>query len=366
MNFIDNHSDLDTVNYLSKSVQPEVLEKALNRTGLVKKEIINKNGKRQTVYIRPDEIQATPTPRAVPKEKKKPEKRPTVEATPFAITEKTKHLVNLTEVKELPDHIKALTIPPDWRNVMISLDPEADVLAVGKDSQNRPQYLYSQKHWDEAKAKKFSRIQNLIENKPQLVEIIEKMDDRESADCLNLILQMGLRPGSTKDTKSKVEALGATTLRGENVIEEDGQISLRFTGKDGVYQDHVVPNEELAKMLYQRKQKAGDKGDLFNTTDAKLRDKLHPLGITTKDLRTMLATETAHEWLSDVEPVTDVKEFTKIRNLVGDAVCSKLGNQRSMSLNSYIDPSTFENWSPEGYKNWKASEQQKQTKKEME
>lgn len=114
-----------------------------------------------------------------------------------------------------------------------------------------------------------------------------------------------------------------------------------------------LTDQELAEMLLKRKLDAGNEGKLFKgTDDTKLRSALKPLEIHPKDLRTMLATTTAQEYLSGVEPVSSAKEFAKIRNQVGDIVCSKLGNGRSMSLKSYIDPSVFEKWSPEGYKNW--------------
>lgn len=365
IHFVDGCSDLNTVNYMAKSLSTECLEKALNRTGLVQKEVQYKtpSGKIATrkQWVKAGEEQKAPINPAKKQEKEKPAKRPQVPATPFTITERTKHLVAVESLSELPEHIKNLDkpIPPTWRNVMVSPDPNADILAVGKDDMDRPQYIYSKAYTERGKAQKFNRVQDLIKNKDTLVKTIALMDDRDTADCLSLILHMGIRPGSTRDTKAKVEALGATTLRGENVVEEDGRIYLRFIGKKGVQQDHEVTNEELGKMLVKRKKKSGDNGDLFDTNDTKLRKVLKPLGIHPKDLRTMLATSTAKEWLADVAPTDDPKEFAKIRNLVGDHVCGILGNQRTMALNAYIDPSVFEEWSPQGVAAWKAESEKK-------
>ena len=366
MNFVDNHSDLNTLDYLSKSINPEVMEKALSHTGLVQKEVQvqGKNGKTFTrkQWVKAGEESSNEKSQV---NQEKPEKRKQVPATPFNLTERTKHLVPVENLEELPQFIKELDkpIPPNWRNVMVSTDPNAEVLAVGKDDMDRPQYIYNKEYVEKGKAEKFERVNTLMEHKDTLISAISHMKDRDTADCLNLILQMGIRPGSTRDTKSKVEALGATTLRGENVVEENGKVYLRFIGKKGVNQDHVVPSKELSEMLLKRKQQAGDKGDLFDTTDTKLRKALKPLGVKPKDLRTMLATSTAKEWLSDVEPTEDAKEFAKIRNSVGEAVCKILGNQRSMALNAYINPQVFEQWSPQGMKNWQQSEIEKKSKK---
>ena len=365
MCFINGHSDLNTVNYIAKSLNAECLEKALNHTGLVQKEVQyrTQSGKIATrkQWVKAGEEQDSSIKPTKKHQEEKPTKRPQIPATPFNTTDRTKHLVAIESLSELPEHIKNLDkpIPPTWRNVMVSPDPKADILAVGKDDMDRPQYIYSKTYTEKGKTEKFSRVQDLMKNRETLVQTIALMKDRDTADCLSLILHMGIRPGSTRDTKAKVEALGATTLRGENVVEEGGKIYLRFIGKKGVQQDHEVPNEVLGKMLIERKKKAGDNGDLFDTNDTKLRKVLKPLGIHPKDLRTMLATSTAKEWLADVAPTDDPKEFARIRNLVGDHVCEILGNQRTMALNAYIDPSVFEDWSPQGVAAWKAESEKK-------
>lgn len=355
MIFVDKHSDTNTVNFLAKSLSPEIMSKALDRTGLVQREIQykTKNGNIATrkQWVKAGEEQTNPVQPHPTVSKEERKKRP---ATPFNLTEKTKHLVPLSEVKEVPEFIKKANIPPDWREVRISMtpNPESEVLAIGKDNQDRPHYIYTDSHWDRVNAEKFSRVSDLMNKRSELTELIDGLEDRDTADCLNLIYKTGLRPGSDRDTKSKVTAYGASTLLGKHVVVEGDKVSLRFIGKKGVQQDHEIHDKVLSGMLVKRKKAAGDDGKLFSTTDAKLRGALSPLGIHTKDLRTMLANTTAKEWLADVEPTDDVKQFIKIRNAVGDAVCSKLGNQRSMSLKSYIDPSVFEKWSPEAYKKW--------------
>lgn len=361
-NFINKHSDLDTVNHLSKSINSDLLEKALSHSGLIQKEIQvrGKNGKIFTrkQWISPDELDSDGN-------YNKPEKREPVEATPHNLTERTKHLVPLESLSELPEHLKSLKkpIPPNWRYIMVSTDPSSEVLAIGKDDMNRTQYIYSEDYINKGKTEKFNRVRSLIQHKRTLVSAIKGMEDKETSDCLRLIMVMGIRPGSTNDTKAKVEALGATTLRGENVVEEDEKVYLRFVGKKGVYQDHVVPDKELANMLLERKKAVGDNNDLFDTTSAKLRKALEPLGIHPKDLRTMVATTTAQKILKKYEPTENPKEFNKIRNEVGEIVCKILGNQRNMALNAYIDPKVFEDWSNIGMKNWIDAENAKKQRK---
>ena len=152
MNFIDNNTDTDTVNYLSKSISPEVMEKALSHTGLIQREVQvqGKNGKvfmrKQWVKAGEDSLQDKVN--SAWKESQQKEKREVLPATPFNLTEKTKHLVPISEMKDIPEYIKDANIPPDWREVMVSPDPnpESEILAIGKDSQDRPHYIYTQSH----------------------------------------------------------------------------------------------------------------------------------------------------------------------------------------------------------------------------
>lgn len=363
MDFIDNHSDLSTVNYLSKHLSSEVLEKSLDKTGLVKKELVDKNGNRTSRWVKVGEAQpsAVTTSDGKPKEEDKKKIEP---ATPFNLnTDRLRHLKPVGEFTELPSYVKK--IPPNWREVHISPDFNHDILAVGKDEKNRPQYIYHPDYVAKHKKQKFSRVSKIASKTEELKAYISGLENKDVSDCLTLIMKMGIRPGSERDTKAKVKAIGATTLRGEHVVEDNGEVYLKFIGKDGVKQDHKVEDESLKSMLLERKQAAGDQGKIFNTSDSMLRIALKPFSgnIKVKDLRTNLATSTAERFLSNIPPAKSLKEFTSIRNKCGDTVCSKLGNQRSMSLGSYIDPSVFEKWSPEMYTQWK-DKKDKKTKKQ--
>jgi DNA topoisomerase IB len=356
--FVDSGSDNSTLNEISKSLSPDILEKALDKSKLVQVDVQyrTKSGKIATrkQWKSAGESTQIDSPKPHPKDIEETHKREQIPATPHNITEKTKHLIPWTPGNELPEHIKSLKkpIPPNWRNVMISPHSDSEVLVIGKDDMNRTQYIYNEDFVAQRVSEKFERVRDLMNHKDKLASFIDSLEDKDVSDCLKLIMQMGIRPGSNRDTKAKVEALGATTLRGENVIEEDGTVYLRFTGKKGVHQDHLVPSTELSKMLLERKQKSGDSGNLFDTTDAKLRKALSPLGIHTKDLRTLLANTIAQDSLKSIPSTSDAKEFGKIRNQVGSVVCEILGNRREESLRSYIDPEVFRKWSSAGIKNW--------------
>ena len=354
--FVDRGSDLSTTQYLLKSCTDPQLLKALDShkpTKVMKQVAVHgKNG----TFTRMQEVNADEVQSA---DQRVHHDDPEVDSTNNKIenhkrNSERKGLSPIESADKAPAFFKEnkIVIPPAWKHIYVSNDPNTKIWATGLDSKNRVQTVYNPEYRAKRTSEKFGRISNLLQVRDKLVNTINKIKNEDVKDCLTLIYAMGLRPGSTRNTQAKVEAIGATTLRGEHVVEENGKVYLRFIGKKGVNQDHEVTDKKLAKMLLKRKQDHGNKGNLFNATDKHLRDALEPLGVHPKDLRTLLATGSALDVLKDIPAPTSVKEFNKIRNQVGDHVCAKLGNTRNMSLTSYIDPQVFKDWAPKLYEQW--------------
>lgn len=256
-----------------------------------------------------------------------------------------------------PDHIKRLTIPPAWTNVQYSEDPGSALQATGHDAKGRKQFVYSEEFSKSQSALKFQRVLELDkkfnaiakENKEALLGDDPKKKDH--AECLNLIMMMGLRPGGEKDTKAEKQAYGATTLEGRHVVEEDGKTFLRFVGKKGVSLNLEVEDKELAASLKARAAKAGTDGQMFQDVQADtLSDYTHTLdggGFKTKDFRTALATRSANKLVRKYTPKpTNASEYKKAVKEVAVAVSKKLGNTPIVAMQSYIAPQIFSEWRP--------------------
>ena len=255
----------------------------------------------------------------------------------------------------LPEHIAKLKIPPAWTDVKYSVDPSAGLLAIGKDAKGRRQAIYSAEFSASQAAAKFARIKALMDDFP----LIEKQNAkaqradnpkmRDAADCLMLIMEMGVRPGSEADTGAKVKAYGATTLEGRHVVRgDDDTVHLTFTGKKGVSLDLPVENKALAANLLERAKKSGPDGKLFGgVTDKGLLDYTHTLGgggFKTKDFRTRLGTAIAHSQVQTRTPPKSEKEYRRAVMEVARAVAAKLGNTPVIALQSYIAPEVFSEW----------------------
>jgi DNA topoisomerase IB len=179
-----------------------------------------------------------------------------------------------------------------------------------------------------------------------------KSDDpvvRENAECSRLVMTTGIRPGSEEDTGAKVKAYGATTLKGEHVVvEEDGRVYLRFTGKKGVNLNIEVTDKGTAEMLARRAESAGADGQLFpKVSDQSLREYSHTLdggGFKTKDMRTALGTREAGDQVNAMPAPKNAKEYQKSVMAVAKRVAARLGNTPTVALQSYIHPAVFTGW----------------------
>ena len=256
--------------------------------------------------------------------------------------------------KDLPKHLDGLRIPPAWTDVQVNPDPEGSLLVTGHDAKGRLQYVYSAKFMDTQKAAKFERITALDREFDQIksANSANRADPAraEEADCLHLIMETGIRPGSDRDTKAAKQAFGATTLRGEHVKQTDSGVRLQYVGKKGVDLDIPISNPETARMLVDRAERAGASGRLFDTDSHTLLAYTHTLGsgsFKTKDFRTLVGTSMAKTEIAKLSKPTTKAAFKKQVSAVAKAVAAKLGNTPSVALKSYIAPEVFAPWQSE-------------------
>jgi uncharacterized protein len=258
------------------------------------------------------------------------------------------------EGKPLPEHIVKMGIPPAWTDVTYSPDPDANLLVTGRDAKGRRQSLYSAKFAASQAAAKFQRVAALSREFDAVAAANDRNrqsdseKQREAADCFHLILAMGVRPGSEDDTGADKQAYGATTLKGEHVVQEDGKTYLRFTGKKGVALNLLVPDDDTAEMLTDRAAEAGPEGQLFpSISDRSLQAYVKSFGdggFKPKDARTLLGTTTAIAEIKKMPKPVGEAAVKKAKMEVAKIVSAKLGNTPAMALKAYINPDVFADW----------------------
>ena len=263
--------------------------------------------------------------------------------------------------KPLPKHLQDLRIRRNWKDITVSTNSNDIVLVEARDEKNRKQVILSARGTTEKQrvtrvnaAMKWSRVAELrgkftaVQQENESAMKGGDVNKREDAAALSLIMSVGLRPGSTRDTKAEKQAFGATTLLGRHVIVGDG-VRLRFVGKKGVDIDIPVNDPVVAEMLRSRREKAGANGRLFNTSDVRVLAHAKTLdggSFRTKDFRTNKGTSLAAALVSQGSIPASGEEYKASVSAVAKAVSEALGNTPAVALQSYIDPTVFLKWRP--------------------
>jgi HK97 family phage portal protein len=249
------------------------------------------------------------------------------------------------------------SIPPAWTDVQIADDlGTADLQVLGRDAKGRRQAWYSKEHTKRQAEKKFQRIKELQPHLGKLDSSLERdAMTNDDAGALTLIRRMGMRPGSNANRGAAVQAHGATNIKAKHVtINGDGSATLDFTGKDGVHIVLQTKDKKVVDVLSSRKIGKGDDDQLFNTNEDKVRRYMNgeggvPKDFLLKDLRTNHANVVALREIHNTTSVpTNKQEFVKARKDIATKVSTELGNDPTMALNSYINPTVFTPWVKDG------------------
>lgn len=257
----------------------------------------------------------------------------------------------LTEEDEA--RMKALRVPPAWKNVLFSKDAKSDLQVIGTDSKGRTQYIYSAAHTAKAAAEKFARLKDFHKAVPKIrKKALNDMQDeslsqeeRDTAAVIYLIDKTAFRIGSDSDTLAAKRAYGASTLLGRHVKVEGDKVVFRFVGKKGVEINKTIRDASLASYINGKRVKRDDK--LFATSDARTRDYLKSITgepFLVKDFRTWHGTAMALKTIKSMKVPTTQKDFLKARREVCKKVSDHLGNTPAVALASYIDPTVWAPW----------------------
>lgn len=240
---------------------------------------------------------------------------------------------------------KAHKIPPAWTDVVVAGDPNASLIAIGRDSAGRAQYRYSAAHHEQASARKFERARRFDAEVPRIMGQIDKdaTAGKQEAIVLRIIATTGMRIGGDS-SRGKVEAFGVSTLRMDHVTTDGSTVNFDFIGKEGVHQMRSMHDPVVAAWV--RKRKADGAETVFDVSQDKIRAYLKDLapGFLVKDFRTRVANAVAFDAISKMDVPTTAKERQARINAVGQMVADVLGNTRAVALSAYVNPILFDVW----------------------
>ena len=255
--------------------------------------------------------------------------------------------------------IRALVIPPAWRDVWICPRADGHVQAVGRDARARKQYRYHADFRQVRDATKFERLVLFARCLPRIRRRVAAdlartglPRDKVVALVVRLLELTRIRIGNAEYARTN-RSFGLTTLRGRHASVSAGQVRFHFRGKGGKAHEIAVADRRLARLVRRCQELPGQ--DLFQYVDED--GTLRPIGsvdvnaylrdasgeaFTAKDFRTWTGTVTAAQALAALpKPASAAAAKRTVAQAIGQ-VAALLGNTPAVCRKCYVHPVVLE------------------------
>jgi DNA topoisomerase I len=275
----------------------------------------------------------------------------------------------ITDPAELA-RLKALVLPPAWKDVWISPDPDGHIQAVGTDAAGRRQYRYHEE-WRRARdQQKHDRVLGLGRQLAEVRrEVVHRMNepgmsrDRVLAAAVRMLDIGVFRAGGEQyapgdDDEDEGGTFGLATLRREHVTLKRGAVLFAYPAKGGIARTLALRDPLLHRIVNSLLRRHGGGEELlaykvrrtwYDVKTADLNAAVKELAgeqYTCKDLRTWNATVLAAVTLAAgvAESGMPTSQRARKRVVTGaiKAVSEHLGNTPTVARSSYVDPRVVE------------------------
>src|SRR4051794_4935034 len=267
------------------------------------------------------------------------------------------------EEPDVVQRIRALGIPPAWKEVWICPDDRGHIQATGIDAAGRKQYLYHE-DWRRRRAQeKFDEMLAFARALPELRDRVAADLERDDAltrervlACAVRLLDRGFFRIGTEEYAAANDSYGLATMRKEHVaIEEDDTMVFDYPAKSGKRQIRAVVDPVAIEVVAGLKRRRGGGSELLAYKDGRRWIDLRSGDVneyikdvtgadySAKDFRTWNATVLAAVALAVAGEVADTKTGRKraITRAVKE-VAHYLANTPAVCKASYIDPRVFD------------------------
>jgi DNA topoisomerase IB len=264
---------------------------------------------------------------------------------------------------EVLERLRALAIPPAWRDVWICPDPMGHLQATGVDSAGRKQYLYHPRWRERRDQQKFDRLLRFGEALPQLRRRVasdlrgpEATRQRVLA-CAVRLLDIGLFRIGSEEYADDEGGLGLATVRKEHVSLNGSSVVFDYPGKGGSRRVLKIRDASCRPLIATLRRRRGGGPQLLAYREGRRWSDLRSDEIndylkerigedfSAKDFRTWNATVMAAMSLAarNHGPPSKSTRKREIDQAVRH-VAELLGNTPAVARRSYIDPRVIDRY----------------------
>lgn len=253
--------------------------------------------------------------------------------------------------------IRALVLPPAWRNVWICPWPNGHIQALGTDAAGRRQYRYHDAWREQRDRDKHDRVLVVARRLPtarrlaaEHLALRDYPRERVLAAAFRL-LDLGFFRIGGEEYAEENNSFGLATIRREHVRLERGAVVFDYPAKSGKQRVQQLADEEVRSVVLGLLRRKDDSAELLahktsgrwhdvrsDEINAYLRE-LFGVEATAKDFRTWHATVLMAVALAVSREVADSP--AKRRRAVARAyreVAEYLDNSAAVARKSYVDP----------------------------
>jgi DNA topoisomerase-1 len=260
---------------------------------------------------------------------------------------------------EVLERIRRLAVPPAYRDVWISPDPDGHLQATGRDARGRKQYRYHPRWRAVRDETKFDRMLAFSRALPRIRRRVRRELARPGlpaekvvAAVVQLLGDTCIRVGNEEYARAN-DSYGLTTLRDQHVEVEGSTIRFEFRGKRGKQHVCTLRDRRLARVVARCQALPGEElfqyvdleGQRRTITSGDVNDWLRAAAgeeFTAKDFRTWSGTLLASRALLAAERASTARQRKHHVLAAFDAVAVRLNNTRAVSRKYYVHPAVVE------------------------
>ncbi|MFD0691615.1 DNA topoisomerase IB [Actinomadura fibrosa] len=253
--------------------------------------------------------------------------------------------------------IKALVIPPAWRDVWICPDPHGHIQAMGTDAAGRRQYLYHDLWREQRDRQKHEHVLELAERLPKVrATIADHLTGRgygreRVLSAAVRLIDLGFFRIGGEAYAAENGTFGLATVLREHVTCRRGEVTFEYPAKGSKELHRSVAEEDVCKVvtgLMRRKDESPEllayrtRDGWHDVTTSDINEFIREVtagDFSAKDFRTWHATVLAAVGLAvSVRAGTSDTARNRAVVRVVKEVASYLGNTPAVARASYIDP----------------------------
>lgn len=251
--------------------------------------------------------------------------------------------------------IKALAVPPAWREVWICTDANGHLQATGRDKRARKQHRYHRR-WREVRDEtKYTRMIAFARALPKIRRRVDRdlrfrglPRNKVLATVVRLLEVSAIRIGNPEYARENA-SFGLTTMRNRHVDVKGAALRFHFRGKAGKWHEINIHDRRLAKIVRCCQELPGqelfqyidEEGRCQNVKSGDVNDYLREItgkDFTAKDFRTWCGTVLGARHLQEVDRVASQIEAKKQLAAAIEEVADRLGNTPAVCRRCYMHP----------------------------